>query len=88
MKFIKLMFHRKALNFSSRDRDVFYFERKFTVPEDVSGLGTGPVSFTKAGRELVTLSEVDPIEGYYDYVTKRWEDEIRRAREQAREQQN
>ena len=76
------MLHRRALDFSSRDRDIFYFERKFTAPEDVSVLGTGPVSFTKAGGELVTLSEVDPLEGYYDYVIEYWEDEIRRAREQ------
>ena len=76
------MFHRKVLDFSSDDRDVFYFGRKFTAPKDISLLGLGPVSFTKAGSELVTLSEVDPIEGCYDYVTKRWDEEIQRDREQ------
>lgn len=78
----RAVLHRKAFDFSDTDKDIFYFGRKFTAPEDVSVLDAGPVSFTKAGRELVTLSEVDPIEGYYDYVTKSWEEEILRAREQ------
>ena len=76
------MFHRRVLDFSSDDRDVFYFGRKFTAPEDISVLDKGPVSFTKAGSELVTLSEVASIEGYYDYVTKYWEEEIQYEREQ------
>lgn len=76
-----VMSYRKVFDFSRGDRDIFYFGRKFTAPENIPLLEGGPVCFTKVGEELVTLSTAKPIEGYYDYVTKHWEDEIRRERE-------
>ena len=59
----------------SADPSISYNEQSITLttPEASGRLNVGFVLFTQAGRELFGICEVEPVDGFFDYVQYRIE---------------
>jgi len=57
---------------------VSYFEKTiqltFKQPKD-NTLGIGFVSYSNVGRQLSKICNVKPVDGFFDYVVKKWSDQ-------------
>jgi hypothetical protein len=61
-----------ALTKISKTFGVIYSDKTIIFTKAPNQISTGKVCFTPAGKELSQICKVDPVQGFFDYLLKKW----------------